>query len=293
MEPKPESSAQASPESSSEAPAVASSSSQEPAAAAAVEPSSSAEPQPTNLVVTPPMPDNLVFEASRARNAPIALKGAVPAAAAAAYFGSIAGGVPTDALVVTPGMPVAFITDALGGLDALGRLVEGRLGFDGSRWWLRGKAEAAAVKDGVAATVAALPGGAAWSVAIDLLSPIDICSDKVAAVAGRNAILFKSGSATIVPDSMPILDELAADLEICPNTYVHVEGHTDGDGPEDVNLALSVARAEAVVAELIARGVGEERLYAEGYGESKPVAPNDTKQGKAQNRRIAFTISPE
>ena len=113
------------------------------------------------------------------------------------------------------------------------------------------------------------------------------------ALAGRNAIVFQAGKATLMASSMPVLDELANDLEICADTDVHVQGHTDADGDADANLALSVARAETVVAELIKRGVAESRLYAEGYGESDPIAVNDTKDGKAKNRRIAFEISKE
>jgi outer membrane protein OmpA-like peptidoglycan-associated protein len=74
---------------------------------------------------------------------------------------------------------------------------------------------------------------------------------------------------------------------------VHVQAHTDGDGDKDGNVALSVSRAEAVVAELVKRGLDEGRLYAEGFGESDPVAPNDTKDGKAKNRRIAFQFTEE
>jgi outer membrane protein OmpA-like peptidoglycan-associated protein len=89
---------------------------------------------------------------------------------------------------------------------------------------------------------------------------------------------------------MPALDELAGYLALCPAAEIHVEGHTDADGGDDANLALSVARAEAVVEALTARGVGPERLYAIGYGESLPVAANDTRAGKQANRRIAFTV---
>jgi outer membrane protein OmpA-like peptidoglycan-associated protein len=209
------------------------------------------------------------------------------------YFGSIAGDVSTDNLTVTPGLPESFIPNAIAGINALVSLSEGHMGFDGQNWWLRGKAESQAEKDAVTASVASLPNGGDWSVGIDLLAAIDVCRDKVDAIARKNAILFKAGNAVLMASSMPVLDELAGDLDACPNTYVHVQGHTDADGDPDANLALSVARAEAVVSELAKRGVDEGRLYAEGYGESAPIAPNDTKDNKAKNRRIAFVITEE
>ena len=158
---------------------------------------------------------------------------------------------------------------------------------------------------------------------------MELCQQKITLFASRNAILFQSGSATITGESLPALDELASYLELCPAAAVHIEGHTDADGDDTSNLALSIARAEAVVARLsttdgvgaiagsvgsnaavsgsfawseigntteavvaalIERGVGFERLYAIGYGESLPVADNDTIAGKQANRRIAFTI---
>ncbi|HHS83293.1 MAG TPA: OmpA family protein, partial [Devosia sp.] len=70
----------------------------------------------------------------------------------------------------------------------------------------------------------------------------------------------------------------------------YVSGHTDSDGPADANMALSVARAEAVVNTLIDAGVDFRRLYAIGYGETMPIASNDTREGKAQNRRIIFEL---
>lgn len=267
---------------------------QEPSA----EPEPSAAPEPSaepdrGLEITDPMPARFVFEAGKDGGQPIALRGGVPAAAAAAFFGVRAGDVPTDALRVQQGLPADFITNALTGLDALLGLSEGRLGFDGARWWLRGMAETAPARDAIAASIAALPEPEDWSVLVGVLPPIEICREHVAGLERRNAITFQSGSAQLTDASLPVIDELAADLKICAPASVHVEGHTDSDGAEALNLALSVARAEAVVAALIVRGVDAERLYAEGYGESSPIASNDTPEGKAQNRRIAFTIAEE
>jgi outer membrane protein OmpA-like peptidoglycan-associated protein len=141
--------------------------------------------------------------------------------------------------------------------------------------------------------IAAIPAAAGWQTRIDLMPPIDACRRKVTAFAGRNAILFQSGSARLADESSAAIDELAGYLELCPDAVVHVEGHTDADGADDLNLALSVSRAEMVVEALIERGVAFQRLYAVGYGESLPIADNDTAAGKRANRRIAFTILDE
>jgi outer membrane protein OmpA-like peptidoglycan-associated protein len=267
----------------------------EPSSAPAEEPSSEEPPaeEDRSLIVVDPLPARFVFEANKDGGQPVVLSGGVPADATAKYFGVIAGDVPVDALYAQPNLPDDFIASGTAGLNALSEVNEGRLGFDGTRWWLRGMVEDAGLRDTLTATIAALPNGADWSVFIGVLSPIEICRDRVAGLERRNAITFQSGSATLTETSLPVIDELAADLSICPDAAVHVEGHTDADGAEDLNLALSVARAETVVEALIARNVNLERLYAEGYGESKPIADNETRDGKAANRRIAFSISAE
>ena len=275
--------------SSSEAPPVASSSEAPPSASSSEE----LAPQARAIDVVPAMPDTLVFEASHVNGAPITLQGIVPDNATAAAFGVLAGGVKADGLTFATGLPDDFVASGTAGLSALKQLSDGKLGFDGTRWWLRGKADMPATKDAVTASIAALPNGANWSVAIEQLAPLDACKESVGALAKRNAILFATGKATLTANSLPVLDELAGDLKVCPDTYVHVEAHTDADGVADANLALSVARAEAVVAQLIKRGIDEGRLYAEGYGESDPVASNDTKDGKAKNRRVEFEITAE
>lgn len=233
------------------------------------------------------------FEATKPRGGQIALKGDVPADAARKYFGVVAGGAPTDGMTVTSDLPDDFITSATAGIRTLGLLVDGNLSFDGSNWTLNGQVGTEEERVAALSELAAVPATEDWRTSITLLPPIDICREKVTAFAARNAILFQSGSATITEASGPALDELAGYLKACPEATIHVEGHTDADGDEALNLALSVSRAEAVVSALIDRGVGFQRLYAVGYGESMPIDTNDTRAGKQANRRIAFTILDE
>lgn len=106
-------------------------------------------------------------------------------------------------------------------------------------------------------------------------------------------IRFESGSARITADSIPILDEAVAVLAAFPNVRVEIAGHTDSDGSAAANLALSQARADAVLEYLVDHGIAAERLTAVGYGETQPIADNATPEGKAQNRRIEFIITED
>ncbi|RKX69963.1 hypothetical protein DRP53_06475, partial [candidate division WOR-3 bacterium] len=97
--------------------------------------------------------------------------------------------------------------------------------------------------------------------------------------------------ATIKPESYPILDEAAAILTSHPEIRVEIQGHTDSIGSDAYNLKLSNLRANAVRTYLIERhGIDPSRLVARGYGESRPIADNRTKEGRAQNRRVDFVI---
>ena len=95
---------------------------------------------------------------------------------------------------------------------------------------------------------------------------------------------FESGSAEILPASYPILDKLVKFLKEESGKY-EIAGHTDSDGSTADNLKLSQDRAAAVKSYLVERGISADRLIAQGYGESEPIATNDSAQGKAQNRR--------
>ncbi len=100
---------------------------------------------------------------------------------------------------------------------------------------------------------------------------------------------FGAGSAVIAETSAPILDDLASCLRRCVATAVEIAGHTDARGSEELNAKLSKARAEAVLQALAKRGVGQTDLVARGYGESRPIADNNTDKGRARNRRIEFS----
>ncbi|MCA9549247.1 MAG: OmpA family protein [Myxococcales bacterium] len=105
-------------------------------------------------------------------------------------------------------------------------------------------------------------------------------------------VYFDTAKARIQTRSYALLRNVAAVIKAHPEIdRVEVQGHTDSQGVADANLALSQRRAEAVQAFLQKEGVAPERLVARGYGESEPIAPNETKAGRAENRRVEFRIS--
>jgi len=90
-------------------------------------------------------------------------------------------------------------------------------------------------------------------------------------------------------DGYPILDEAVKGLKVWGDVNVEVAGHTDSVGTDEHNMDLSQRRAEAVRAYLIGKGISAERLVAKGYGESQPVADNDTEAGRFKNRRVELS----
>lgn len=103
-----------------------------------------------------------------------------------------------------------------------------------------------------------------------------------------NGIRFDTGKATLRPESTGVINEIHKLLAAHPEMNFRIEGHTDSDGTEENNLALSDHRAEAVKLALVQRGISEERLTTRGLGEGQPVDTNDTPEGKANNRRVEF-----
>jgi len=104
-------------------------------------------------------------------------------------------------------------------------------------------------------------------------------------------IYFDFDTDTIRNVSLPLLDQVASVIQDLPsNRRIRVDGYTDSEGDDQYNLDLSYRRARSVVEYLVGRGVPRERLEYAGYGEVNPVAPNDSLEGRALNRRVEFTI---
>lgn len=109
-------------------------------------------------------------------------------------------------------------------------------------------------------------------------------------VVRLNNIFFESGKATLLPESNAELDKLAEVLTNNTSVSIKINGHTDNVGSDSDNQVLSQNRAKAVFDYLTKAGVKKSRLQFEGFGETKPVATNDTDEGKQLNRRVEFVI---
>ena len=105
------------------------------------------------------------------------------------------------------------------------------------------------------------------------------------------AVDFEFNLSQLTVPAQQTLDEVASALQTQPELHVEIQGHTDSIGSVNYNLNLSQRRAEAVKAYLISKGVSASNLTAKGYGKSKPIASNDTAEGRAQNRRVEFEVT--
>jgi OOP family OmpA-OmpF porin len=104
-------------------------------------------------------------------------------------------------------------------------------------------------------------------------------------------ITFAFDKSDIVPDPNPTLDKAIEILKAYPDVKVEVHGHTDSVGSEAYNMKLGMKRAKATIKYLDDNDCNGERLIPKSFGETKPIAPNDTKEGRKQNRRIEFHIA--
>lgn len=107
-----------------------------------------------------------------------------------------------------------------------------------------------------------------------------------------SGITFAYDSASVQPQYRGTLDRVADVLSRYEQTYVDVYGHTDSTGSDSYNQGLSERRARSVADYLAQRGVSNARMETRGYGESQPIASNDTEEGRAENRRVEIKLVP-
>jgi len=109
----------------------------------------------------------------------------------------------------------------------------------------------------------------------------------------KQKVYFATAKTVILPRSFPLLNEVAKVLMDRPTINVRIEGHTDSRGGDAYNMRLSQGRANSVRSYLIRRGIDPGRMQAIGYGETRPIASNLTRVGRAQNRRVEFFITKQ
>lgn len=120
---------------------------------------------------------------------------------------------------------------------------------------------------------------------------IELKNIKIGSTIALRNIFFDTGKSTLRSESNSELDRLVKLLKDVPSLKIELSGHTDNTGSANLNNELSKARAEAVVTYLKGKGIAANRLTAEGYGSSKPVASNNTDAGRQENRRTEFKIT--
>jgi len=113
------------------------------------------------------------------------------------------------------------------------------------------------------------------------------------AVTFKGDVTFDTNSAALRPGLYSEINRVAGILNQYPNTFVRVEGHTDSRGSNEYNMDLSIRRANAVKNLLLQRGVADGRIDVVGFGETTPVATNDTEAGRQRNRRVEIKIAPQ
>lgn len=114
--------------------------------------------------------------------------------------------------------------------------------------------------------------------------------EKAALAKAFENLLFETGKDVIMESSYSSLDELAKVMKNNPKANLYLEGHTDDVGEDQANMELSKNRAASVKRYLVNKGVSEGRISNDGFGETKPKAPNDTEEGRRLNRRVEMNI---
>ncbi len=197
-------------------------------------------------------------------------------------------------------LPQGWAGRVMAGLTALARLEDGVLTVEPDTLRLSGRTgDTEVISDLTRSLAEDLGPGANFVLDVrydETLDPIasqpepEECVTRIGAIQEATKITFDPGSTEINGEAGEVLDDIAEILPNCAHVRMEIGGHTDAQGGDSMNLNLSQARAEAVLNGLLARGVLVSNLTAQGYGESQPIASNDTETGREENRRIEFRL---
>jgi OOP family OmpA-OmpF porin len=208
-----------------------------------------------------------------------------------------------DATRLTESLPVGWANRVMAGLDALSELHSGSMTVTPDVVDVRGQSGRQDAGTRISQVLNAKLGEAelfSLNVAYnDALNPLanlptpEECLADIQATQTDSKILFESGSGTLDKSAGPILDQIAEILKACGGIRLQIQGHTDSQGRESMNQALSQNRAQSVLAALRERRVLTGNFEAVGFGETQPIADNETEEGREANRRIEFVILQE
>lgn len=197
-------------------------------------------------------------------------------------------------------LPGTWPVRVLTGLEALAQLSNGAVTVTPDLLTISGNTGNPQASTNIASLLAAKLGEAeTFEISVtyqEKLDPVasiptpDECEAEIAAIVSTSKINFEPGSATIDASTLGVMDDIAEVLTVCGDLRLEIQGHTDSQGGEDMNLNLSQARAQSVLNELRARRVLTSSFNAKGYGETKPIADNNTEEGREANRRIEFKL---
>lgn len=208
-----------------------------------------------------------------------------------------------DATRLTDTLPVGWANRVMAGLDALSELHNGSMTVTPDVVDVRGQSGRQDAGTRISQVLNTKLGESqlfALNIAYnDALNPLanlptpEECLADIQATQSDSKILFESGSGTLDKTAGPILDQIAEILKACGGIRLQIQGHTDSQGRESMNQALSQNRAQSVLAALRERRVLTGNFEAVGFGESQPIADNETAEGREANRRIEFVILEE
>lgn len=203
---------------------------------------------------------------------------------------------------IVEGLPEGWTLRSLAGLEALSQLHHGSVVVQPGDITIKGKSTHKDISSIVSRIFATRVGtDANYTIEVlydenliekskDVGLSDEACQKQITAVLNARKINFAPSSASIEEASLGVIDNIAEILIECPDAQFEINGHTDSQGGEGSNATLSQARADAVLVALLDRRVRTTKMASKGYGESQPIADNNTQEGRARNRRIEFKL---